>query len=246
MVDETEDRGFLKRWARRKQQSEIAENPEQSQSQSEVLEETANLPADASADSAVAPAVEEPASAEQVTLTDEDMPPIESLNGESDYSPFLSEGVSKELRNMALKKLFFSGKFGIRDGLDDYDDDFTKFEPLGNTVTSDMKFHQRRKERERLAKLEEEQKALDEQEQADADASKESVTEPDNLEEQEATADEHDADQDNDQTESEPSPPLQITGAEPGDGDTVAGGKLHRSTPVTEDNNSDFDKGKTT
>ena len=246
MVDETEDRGFLKRWARRKQQSEIAENPEQSQSQSEVLEETANLPADASADSAVAPAVEEPASAEQVTLTDEDMPPIESLNGESDYSPFLSEGVSKELRNLALKKLFFSGKFGIRDGLDDYDDDFTKFEPLGNTVTSDMKFHQRRKERERLAKLEEEQKALDEQEQADADASKESVTEPDNLEEQEATADEHDADQDNDQTESEPSPPLQITGAEPGDGDTVAGGKLHRSTPVTEDNNSDFDKGKTT
>ena len=246
MVDETEDRGFLKRWARRKQQSEIAENPEQSQSQSEVLEETANLPADASADSAVAPAVEEPASAEQVTLTDEDMPPIESLNGESDYSPFLSEGVSKELRNMALKKLFFSGKFGIRDGLDDYDDDFTKFEPLGNTVTSDMKFHQRRKERERLAKLEEEQKALDEQEQADADASKESVTEPDNLEEQEATAHEHDADQDNDQTESEPSPPLQITGAEPGDGDTVAGGKLHRSTPVTEDNNSDFDKGKTT
>jgi len=84
------------------------------------------------------------------------MVPLETLDATSDYSPFLSEGVSSELKKAALKKLFFSGKFAARDGLDDYDDDFTYFEPLGDTVTSDMKYHARRKERERLAKLEEE------------------------------------------------------------------------------------------
>ncbi|OED37483.1 hypothetical protein AB833_23325 [Chromatiales bacterium (ex Bugula neritina AB1)] len=95
---------------------------------------------------------------EQPVLTDADMPPLESLNADSDYSPFFSEGVSKQLRNLALKKLFFSGKFASRDGLDDYDDDFTRFEPLGDTITSDMKFHERRKEKARLAELEEEER----------------------------------------------------------------------------------------
>ena len=78
----------------------------------------------------------------------------------------MSEGVSSELRKAALKKLFFSGKFAARDGLDDYDDDFTHFEPLGDTITSDMKFHARRKEKDRLAKLEQERLALEAQEQA--------------------------------------------------------------------------------
>lgn len=93
--------------------------------------------------------------------TDADMVALDTLDADSDYAPFMSEGVSSELRKAALKKLFFSGKFAARDGLDDYDDDFTNFEPLGDTVTSDMKFHARRKEKDRLAKLEEERLALE-------------------------------------------------------------------------------------
>ena len=89
-------------------------------------------------------------------LTDADMVPLDTLDASSDYTPFMSEGVSSELKKAALKKLFFSGRFAARDGLDDYDDDFTYFEPLGDTVTSDMKYHARRKERDRLAKLEKE------------------------------------------------------------------------------------------
>ncbi len=153
-TDNTED-NFLGRWSRRKQQN-----------QAEELEGTqAPLPTEVSlfeqeseaTDTGLPEQSTDASSAvEKKILTDEDMVPIESLNSDSDYSPFFSEGVSKQLRNMALKKLFFSGKFAFRDGLDDYDDDFTSFEPLGNTVTSDMKFHQRRKEKARLAKLEEE------------------------------------------------------------------------------------------
>lgn len=83
-------------------------------------------------------------------LTDEDMPGIETLDGDSDVSGFFGEGVSKDLRQQALRKLFMSPKFNIRDGLNDYDEDYTYFEPLGDTITSDMKFHAARKERERL------------------------------------------------------------------------------------------------
>ena len=63
-------------------------------------------------------------------LGDADMPPLDSLGPESDYSGFLSPGVSEELRRLALRKLFHSPLFNVTDGLDDYDDDFTSFAVL--------------------------------------------------------------------------------------------------------------------
>lgn len=60
-------------------------------------------------------------------LSDADMPPLASLGPDSDYSGFLSPGVSEELRRLALRKLFHSPIFNVTDGLDDYDDDFTSF-----------------------------------------------------------------------------------------------------------------------
>ena len=72
-------------------------------------------------------------------LTDEDMPDIESLTPDSDYTGFLSPQVSDGLRRLALRKLFQGAEFNIRDGLDDYDQDFTGFAGLGSVVTADMK-----------------------------------------------------------------------------------------------------------
>lgn len=90
----------------------------------------------------------------------EPIPPIESLNENSDYSRFMAPDIGADLRRLALKKLFKAPVFGIRDGLDDYDDDFTSFEALGNIVTADMKFHQDRKElAEQTARDEEERLA---------------------------------------------------------------------------------------
>ena len=87
-------------------------------------------------------------------LTDADMPDIETLTEESDFSGFMSSGVSDDLRNLALRKLFKSAVFNIRDGLDEYDEDYTEFEKLGDIVTSDMKHQiemQEQKLREKLA-----------------------------------------------------------------------------------------------
>lgn len=72
-------------------------------------------------------------------LTDADMPPLESLDESSDYRGFLSEKVSESLRRAALRKLFHSSAFNVIDELDEYAEDFTTFEALGDIVTSDMR-----------------------------------------------------------------------------------------------------------
>jgi hypothetical protein len=82
---------------------------------------------------------EEIDAAEKPVLTDADMPDIESLDEDSDFSGFMSSGVSDKLRNLALRKLFHAPVFNIRDGLDEYDEDYTSFEKLGDIVTCDMK-----------------------------------------------------------------------------------------------------------
>lgn len=86
-----------------------------------------------------------------------ELPPIDSLDADSDYSMFMSPEVDEGIKKLALRKLFKSPIFNVVDGLNDYDDDFTTFEALGDIVTSDMKFHEERKRAER--ELEEQQSA---------------------------------------------------------------------------------------
>lgn len=122
-LQEQEVDGFLHRWSQKKQEAKISE-----------LEPT----------QPTEPEVEAPPA-----LTDEDMPPVESLTETSDFSGFLSPEVSEELRRVALRKLFNTALFSQRDGLDDYDDDFTSFAKLGDIVTADMR-HQMEMAKEKL------------------------------------------------------------------------------------------------
>lgn len=133
----------LSRWSRRKAEAQQAEA-------------TVTEPVDAETgpeQAAIGDAL--PAAADdQPLLTDADMPDVEDLDEKSDFSPFMSPGVSDELRNLALRKLFRAPVFNIRDGLDEYDEDFTTFEKLGDIVTADMKHQiemQQQKLREKLA-----------------------------------------------------------------------------------------------
>ncbi len=115
-----------------------------------------------------------------------ELPPIESLDENSDYSVFMSPEVDTAVQKLAMRKLFRLPQFGVLDGLNDYDDDFTTFAALGDIVTSDMKYHDERKKAEALKKQEENQQEItdtpeevetlaDEQELTD-DASKETET----------------------------------------------------------------------
>ena len=145
-----EAEGPLRRWARRKravarekEAANEARRRDERREPSDAAGEARESAGDAS----------EPAIVEEKVLTDEDMPPLDSLDENSDYSGFLSSGVSEALRRRALRKLFSSAVFNIPDGLDDYDDDFTSFAALGDIVTSDMK-HQAEMEAERAKQAE--------------------------------------------------------------------------------------------
>jgi len=113
------EEGFLDRWSRRKQADRLPEP-----AATEAMEQQA------------VPAVDEDPAQE---LTDADMPPIDSLDGDSDFSVFMSPGVSEELRTEALQKLFHQPEFNVTDGLNDYDEDYTSFAGLGTLVTREMK-----------------------------------------------------------------------------------------------------------
>ena len=142
----------LSRWSRRKQQS-VEETREEDLAllQQEPTQAEANLP------EVVAEQEQEEAEAEEAVLTDADMPAIESLTEDSNFGQFMSPGVSDELRNLALRKMYKAPFFNIRDGLDEYDEDFTTFEKLGDIVTADMRH---RMEIEARQKLEREAKDI--------------------------------------------------------------------------------------
>ncbi len=111
-------------------------------------------------------------------LSDEDMPAITTLTAKSDLSDFFNKGVSADLRRAALRYVFQLPVYNERDGLNDYDDDFTQFEPLGDTITSDMKWHKERKERE-LQEAEAQQRLRDEEENAQQELEKQEQEEID-------------------------------------------------------------------
>ena len=108
--------------------------------------------------------------------TDGEMPPVESLDENADISGFMSPRVGESLRRRALRKIFLSAKFNVRDGLDDYDDDFTSFAPLGDVITAEM-----RRLRERLQKADAESESADSQnnDAADSKAPSDSPSESD-------------------------------------------------------------------
>ena len=69
-----------------------------------------------------------------------DLPPIDGLDKDSDYTPFLAEGVPEKLARAALRKMWMSDPaFGIRDGLDDYDEDFSLLHEIADAVTAKAK-----------------------------------------------------------------------------------------------------------
>lgn len=171
-ITEGSDEGFLSRWSRLKQ--ETREEPAES-----AQEEMSQLAEQAAVDAAALEDGEVSLQSDEVSqLTDEDMPPLESLTEDSDFSGFMSPKVSDGLRRLALRKLFHSSSFNVLDGLNDYDEDFTSFAKLGDIVTCDMKFQA---EQEELKKARE---AL----QADSETSAETSAEADLNEEQEVQA----------------------------------------------------------
>lgn len=114
----TDGSEFIRRWSRRKQAARQDAKPA-----------VAPTGEDPKADDDAAPAAVEPQAAGDSAEAEQEapeLPDIDSLSTESDFTPFMKKGVPKELRNRAMRKLWrVNPVFGHLDGLNDYDGDFT-------------------------------------------------------------------------------------------------------------------------
>ncbi len=64
------------------------------------------------------------------------LPPLESLSKDSDFTPFLANNIPDFIRNRALRILWRSNPFfGFQDGLDDYAENFRVIDKLIDAVT---------------------------------------------------------------------------------------------------------------
>ncbi|MFY0988947.1 DUF3306 domain-containing protein [Halomonas sp. C05BenzN] len=113
----------LSRWSRRKLGDDVEE------------EAPAESPATTREDAEQAVAAEpEPGS------LDATLPDPESLPAGSDFTAFLQSGVSDALRRRALRRMFSGDHYGIRDGLDDYDDDYRqRLKPLASEMAQRLR-----------------------------------------------------------------------------------------------------------
>ena len=121
------EEGFLRRWARVKASGGEA-----------VAEAPRPVVPAAPAAPPAPPAVVEPA--RPVAPVGDSVPPAPTLEDAarltptSDFSAFVSQGVDKDVRRLALKKLFADPHFNVMDRLDMYMDDYNKPDPVSATM----------------------------------------------------------------------------------------------------------------
>lgn len=121
-VKTSESESALRRWSRRKHEARVTARRES-----------------ATSDPVKAPNVAASEKSPERVLTDVDMPPLETLGEHSDYSPFMSAGVSEGLRRAALRRLFSSPGLNVLCELEGEYYDTRGLTPLGNIVTYDMR-----------------------------------------------------------------------------------------------------------
>lgn len=118
-----DDDSFFTRWSRRKAQVRSGEAVAEPVPAAPAVAATVAVPA-------TVPLVTEPPVAEAQVPPPPTLEDTQALTPASDFSRFVARGVSPEVRNAAVKKLFADPHFNVMDGLDIYIDDYSKPSPL--------------------------------------------------------------------------------------------------------------------
>jgi hypothetical protein len=127
--------GFLGRWSQRKRAvsaGQPAPEPETKLVPPPVPAIAATRPLVDPVQPVAGAAAPQPA---PVPLTVED---AQALTPESDFKPFVASHVSPEVKNAAMKKLFADPHFNVMDRLDIYIDDYSKPDPLPESMLRQM------------------------------------------------------------------------------------------------------------
>ena len=116
----------LRRWSARKRAAarDLPESGAASVSSAQTL------------DTAASPA--KPQTAKQNTDAAPELPAVESLTFDSDFTAFLKPNVDEALKRKALKKLLHDPRFNVMDGLDTYIADYSKPDPIEPEVVKQL------------------------------------------------------------------------------------------------------------
>lgn len=114
---------FLKRWSQRKlAASRESEAPSAAAAPNVATPPTVAEPA--------APASAATSAAAGLDTVAPQLPPVESLSFDSDFTAFLQPEVDESVKRQALRRLFADPRFNVMDGLDVYIDDYGKSAPI--------------------------------------------------------------------------------------------------------------------
>ena len=160
------DVNFLKRWSGRKTALRERETIEQV----EIRDQGEDIPA-----------VERKESEVEELAAPDDLPDIETLNKDSDFSLFMREGTPEHLKKLALRKLFKSDPaFSVLDGLNDYDEDYSMIGMFTEAVSTRYKPGQGMVEPEEGKKSNEEIENIPNERNSELDTNQDQYSDQDN------------------------------------------------------------------
>ena len=131
--------GFLGRWSQRKQDVRAGKPP----AEPEVAVFNASPPLnsvvlEAKTQTSLVEKEAENVPSDQTEIPIPTLEDVKNLTADSDYSPFVARHVSPEVRNSAMKKLFTDPHYNVMDRLDIYIDDYTKSDPIPESMLRQM------------------------------------------------------------------------------------------------------------
>ncbi len=176
----------LSRWSRRKAEARKADTRSRGAAAPELPDEPLAVPAEAG-DAEIQPETSE--------VPPPDLPDIDSLDADSDYSVFMQAGVPAALRRLALRKLWRSDPlFSSIDEMVEYGEDFTDAATVVGNLESAYKVGKGyiREEADEEEPAEEEAVPAVSEEAPEADAEQSDPGEEENDQPPEVAADEDD------------------------------------------------------
>lgn len=131
---------FLGRWSQRKQ----AVREGKPLAEPEVAAKPLTQPQASQADAMAPVAVTAITPLPDAPIATQEAPPalslqdVQQLTAQSDFAPFVARDVAPDVRNAAMKKLFTDPHYNVMDGLDIYIDDYSKPDPLPESMLRQM------------------------------------------------------------------------------------------------------------
>ena len=128
--------GFLGRWSRRK--TDVLKGKPLEEPLTPVTKVPAPPPAPIADPLQSAPASPEGELGAEPAKPLLSMDDVARLTNDSDFKPFMANDVGPEVRNAAMKKLFTDPHYNVMDGLDIYIDDYSKADPIPESMLRQM------------------------------------------------------------------------------------------------------------